>query len=65
MKPRTGTANIFVGRHREMRELRSALDDAISGHGRLVMLTGERGIGKTRAAQELATYAEAQGAQVL
>ena len=28
-----------------MAELTSALDDALSGHGRLVMLAGEPGIG--------------------
>ncbi len=58
-------SSLFVGRQREMAELRSALDDAIAGHGRLVMLAGEPGIGKTRTAQELASYAEHQGAQVL
>ena len=48
-----------------MAELRGALDDALSGQGRLVMLAGEPGIGKTRTAQELASYAEGQGAKVL
>ena len=43
----------------------AALDDAMSGQGRLVMLAGEPGIGKTRTAQELATLAEQRGAQVL
>ena len=54
----------FVGRSREMAELKSALDDALSGQGRLVMLAGEPGVGKTRTAQELASYANGQGAQV-
>ncbi len=58
------TSSSFVGRQREMGELISALDDAISGHGRLVMLAGEPGIGKTRTAQELASYAETRGTQV-
>ncbi len=48
-----------------MGALRAALEDAFSGQGRLVMLLGEPGIGKTRTAQELATYAGPQGAQVL
>ena len=48
-----------------MAVLRQALDDAMSGHGRLVMLAGEPGIGKTRTAQELASHAETQGARVL
>jgi len=47
-----------------MAGLRTVLDDAISGQGRLVMLTGEPGIGKTRVAQELAGAAESQGMRV-
>ncbi len=37
----------FVGRHQEMADLKTALEDAISGRGRLVMLVGEPGIGKS------------------
>ena len=59
------SANPFVGRQQEIRELTVALDDAHSGSGRLVMLVGEPGIGKTRTAQELADIAEQRGAQVL
>ena len=55
----------FVGRQREIGELVSALDEAIAGRGRLVMLAGEPGIGKTRTAQELAAIAEHRGVQVL
>ena len=46
---------VFVGRQREMGELKADLEDALSGRGRLVTLVGEPGIGKTRTAQELAT----------
>ena len=56
---------VFVGRRREMDELRVGLDDALSGHGRLLMLVGEPGIGKTRTSEEFATYARLRGAQVL
>ena len=56
---------VFVGRQREMGDLKACLEDALSGRGRLVMLVGEPGIGKTRTAQELATYAGLRGAQVL
>ena len=56
---------VFVGRQREMGELKAALEDALSGRGRLVMLVGEPGIGKTRIASELATYAGLRRAQVL
>ena len=44
----------FVGRLRELETLRDALDHSIAGRGRIVMLAGEPGIGKTRTAQELA-----------
>ena len=55
----------FVGREREMGELNKALEEALRGQGRMVMLAGEPGIGKTRTAQELASHAEMRGAQVL
>ena len=55
----------FVGRERELGELRAALEETLTGQGRLVMLVGEPGIGKTRTAQELASYAATRGAQVL
>jgi len=56
---------VFVGRQRETGELKAALEDVLSGRGRLVTLVGESGIGKTRTAQELATYAGLRQAQVL
>ena len=59
------TSRDFVGRQQELSDLRAALDDAVSGRGRLVMLVGEPSIGKTRTAQELAANAESQGVQVL
>ena len=58
-------SGVFVGREREMDELRAGLEDAFSGHGRLLMLVGEPGIGKTRTSEELATYARLRNAQVL
>ena len=63
--PQQPAVSGFVGRERELEELRTALDDAVSGQGRMVMLAGEPGIGKTRIARELASYAEQQGARVL
>ena len=55
----------FIGRQPEMASLTAALDDVLSGRGRLVMLVGEPGIGKTRLAQELASRANAKGARVI
>ena len=62
--PGFGAVNsVFVGRQREMGELQATLDGGLSGQGCLVMLGGEPGIGKTRTAQELASYAESKGAR--
>jgi DNA-binding CsgD family transcriptional regulator len=56
---------VFVGRRGEMEVLQAELEEALLGRGRLVMLVGEPGIGKTRTAQELSTHAILRGAQVL
>ncbi|HVA19635.1 MAG TPA: protein kinase [Solirubrobacteraceae bacterium] len=53
---------VFVGRARELERLRSSFDEAFAGRGNVVMLVGEPGIGKTRAAQEIETYARTRGA---
>ncbi len=55
----------FVGRRQEMDQLKSALENALSGRGTLAMLVGEPGIGKTRLAEEFAVYASLRGARVL
>ena len=55
----------FVGRRREMDELKTTLEEALSGRGRQVMLAGEPGIGKTSAARELDAYAETRGVCIL
>jgi len=60
-----GVGRVFVGRKRETAELRKALSDALTGQGRLVLLSGEPGVGKTRLIQELASFAEQEGARVL
>ena len=55
---------VFVGRERELDQLRQAVDTALGGRGSLQLLVGEPGIGKTRAAEELATYSRVSGARV-
>jgi predicted ATPase/class 3 adenylate cyclase len=55
----------FVGREREMEQLKGRLADAFSGLGAVIMVVGDAGIGKTRLLQEFATYARLRGAQVL
>ena len=57
--------DVFVGRERELAELAMGLEDAISGRGRMALLVGEPGIGKTRLAEELATLAMRKGARVV
>jgi class 3 adenylate cyclase len=58
-------SGVFVGREREMDELRAGLEESLSGHGRILLLVGEPGIGKTRTAEELVTYARLRKVQVL
>jgi DNA-binding SARP family transcriptional activator len=58
-------SELFVGREHEIERLTDALDEALSGHGRLMLVSGEQGIGKTRVATELARVAERRGARTL
>jgi predicted ATPase len=46
-------------------ELAAALEDAIGGRGRLFLITGEPGIGKTWLVEHLAGHAAKQGIRVL
>jgi DNA-binding SARP family transcriptional activator len=55
----------FVGRERELAELVAGLDDVFAGRGRVFLLGGEPGIGKSRLAEELIGQARARGARVL
>jgi eukaryotic-like serine/threonine-protein kinase len=55
---------VFVGREAELEQLRDALNGTLAGRGGLLLLVGEPGIGKTRTAEELATYAQVRGANV-
>jgi tetratricopeptide (TPR) repeat protein len=61
--PRAG--GLFVGREREIAELTAGLEDARSGKGRLLLLAGEPGIGKSRLADEVAARARERGFTVL
>lgn len=55
----------FVGRGPELALLVAQLDAALAGAGRLAVLVGEPGIGKTRLAEELAGRAAERGARTL
>lgn len=55
----------LVGREREQERLREILADALFGHGALVLVSGEAGIGKTSLVRWLTGEAEREGALIL
>jgi Cdc6-like AAA superfamily ATPase/tetratricopeptide (TPR) repeat protein len=55
----------FVGRTAELQQLRSAFASAAAGQGRLVMIAGEPGIGKTALCEQLADDVVGEGGQCL
>src|SRR5262245_4748244 len=57
-------ASLFVGRAPQQAQLGAALDAVIGGQGRLVFLSGEPGIGKTRLLDQLDARATARGVRV-
>src|SRR4051794_20221941 len=57
-------AGTFIGRERELAELRASLEEAAAGRGGVVVITGDAGIGKTRLLKEFAAQA-GEGCQVL
>jgi class 3 adenylate cyclase/tetratricopeptide (TPR) repeat protein len=57
--------SVFVGRGAELDRLDAALEDALAGQGRLVLVAGEPGIGKTRIAEQLVARARARAARAV
>ena len=55
----------LVGRDREMGALRGALASAFAGQGRVVAVSGEAGIGKSRLVAELVGEANGKGVRLL
>jgi tetratricopeptide (TPR) repeat protein/transcriptional regulator with XRE-family HTH domain len=55
----------LVGREAELARVGAALEAVVSGHGRLLVLTGEPGVGKTRLAQEISMLARARSFRIL
>ncbi|UCE37062.1 MAG: tetratricopeptide repeat protein [Thermoplasmata archaeon] len=51
----------FIGRIKEMAEIKDHLEESMKGNGRLVLVMGETGIGKSRLLEELGRYAETKG----
>jgi DNA-binding CsgD family transcriptional regulator/tetratricopeptide (TPR) repeat protein len=58
-------SDVFVGRVRELGELKAALAATRAGNGATVLVAGEAGIGKTRLASELGRRARDAGFEVL
>jgi tetratricopeptide (TPR) repeat protein len=54
----------LLGRTRELADLDATLEETATGHGGLVLLTGEPGIGKTRLATALGERAAADGHRI-
>ncbi len=55
----------FVGRSDELIRLSECWTRAMRGHGRIVFLTGEAGIGKTRLSTEFGHLVESQGGRII
>src|SRR5215217_3545829 len=63
--PTTKDRAPLVGRDSVLRQLREELTRAAEGRGRMIVVNGEAGVGKTRLLAELATDARGRGAAVL
>ena len=55
----------LVGRDEEFADVRRLLEQAEAGHGRLALIAGEPGVGKTSLAEEIMAEARARGATTL
>ncbi len=47
----------FVGRQQELTQLETIVERAVTGHGQLLVIAGEAGVGKSRLLEELVTTA--------
>jgi DNA-binding winged helix-turn-helix (wHTH) protein/DNA polymerase III delta prime subunit len=63
--PEPAVSGLFVGREELVDRLHATLDGVWASRGRVLLLAGEPGIGKTRAAEELALMARRRGGRVL
>jgi tetratricopeptide (TPR) repeat protein len=63
-KTRLATSPI-IGRDRELDLGREAIEAAIAGQSRVLVISGVSGLGKTRLAEELAWYGDQQGVDLL
>jgi DNA-binding SARP family transcriptional activator len=63
--PGRAAAGVFVGHDEEIGLLLAGLEDALAGRGRLFLIGGAAGTGKTRLADEIASRGKQRGARVL
>jgi class 3 adenylate cyclase/tetratricopeptide (TPR) repeat protein len=63
--PETPPLTRLVERDGERANLRRGVEAALGGHGRLVLVAGEAGLGKTRLVAEVSAEADARGMRVL
>lgn len=56
----TGLSSPLVGRDKEYSTLTSLLDDLVEGHGNILSIIGEAGIGKSRLVEDLRDYYQDQ-----
>jgi class 3 adenylate cyclase/tetratricopeptide (TPR) repeat protein len=54
----------FVGRDEELATLESALQHAFAGHGQVIGIVGEAGVGKSRLCHEFAEHQRAKGTPI-
>jgi DNA-binding SARP family transcriptional activator len=64
-RPGRAAASPLEGRTEELGLLEAGLDDALAGRGRLFVVVGDAGTGKTRLADELASSAKQRGTRIL
>jgi DNA-binding SARP family transcriptional activator len=64
-QPGRRAAEPVIGRDEELAALEAGLEDALAGRGRLFVIVGPPGAGKTRLADELASRAKGRGANIL
>ncbi len=63
-QPGRRAATPLVGRDEELAVLEAGLDDALAGRGRLFVVVGPPGAGKTHLGDEIASRAKARGASI-
>ena len=58
-------SSVFIGRARELEQLRRGYRLALDGRGRITVITGDAGVGKSRLIESFAGWAGSQGAVTL